>query len=62
MSSELFPIGSIVKIAHQSGEYKIVGYNKDGSYSLYGGINGHGGFRDVRNIKLAKKPSRRLEK
>lgn len=62
MSTELFPIGSIVKIPHQSGEYKVKGYNKDGSYALYGGPSGHAGFRDVYVVKLAKKISKRLEK
>lgn len=58
---ELLPIGSMVKIAHERGEYKIKGYNKDGSYSLYGGPMGHGSFRDSFNIKLIiKKKSRKL--
>ena len=30
-NQELLPVGSVVKIAHQPGEYKIKGYNKDGS-------------------------------
>ena len=58
---ELLPIGSLVKIAHQPGEYKVKGYNKDGSYSLYGGASGHGSFRDVFDVKpVAKKKSKRL--
>lgn len=58
---ELLPIGSMVKIVHQPGEYKIKGYNKDGSYSLYGGASGHGSFRDVFNVKpVAKKKFKTL--
>lgn len=62
MNSDKFPIGSVVKIVQQPGEYKVMGYNKDGSYLLYGGTSGHGSYRDSHSIKLAKKPSKRLEK
>jgi hypothetical protein len=51
----------VVKIAHQPGEYKVKGYNKDGSYSLYGGASGHGSFRDVFDVKpVSKKRSKAL--
>jgi len=46
----LVPVGTIVKIFRQPGEYKVKGYNKDGSYLLYGGISGHGSFRDAHRI------------
>lgn len=54
----LLPIGSIVKIVGSTGEYKILGYNKDGSYCLYGGQSGYGTFRDtfhVREIPVKKR-------
>lgn len=47
-------IGTVVKIINQQGEYKIKGYNKDGSYQLYGGAIGHGSFRDSFNIRPIK--------
>jgi hypothetical protein len=60
-NQELLPVGSVVKIAHQPGEYKVKGYNKDGSYSLYGGASGHGSFRDVFDVKpVSKKRSKAL--
>lgn len=61
MNADKFPIGSIVKIAHQPGEYKVKGYNKDGSYLLYGGTAGHGSFRDSHNIKLTKQSKKRVK-
>jgi hypothetical protein len=51
---ELVPVGTLVKIVRQPGEYKVKGYNKDGSYLLYGGISGHGSFRDAFDIKPIK--------
>lgn len=48
------PVGSIVKIRRQPGEYKVVGYNKDGSYQLYGGITGRGSFRDSHDVVITK--------
>lgn len=48
---ELLPIGTIVKIFGSAGEYKILGYNKDGSYCLYGGQGGYGSFRDTFKVK-----------
>jgi hypothetical protein len=59
--NNLLPIGSIVRIHGQSGEYKVKGYNKDGSYLLYGGTPGHGGFRDSYNIRPVKS-KKRVEK
>jgi hypothetical protein len=58
-NQERLPVGSLVKIPRQSGEYKIKGYNKDGSYSLYGGISGHGMFRDAHDVKLIVQKKRR---
>jgi hypothetical protein len=46
----LVPVGTIVKIFRQPGEYKVKGYNKDGSYLLYGGVANHGSFRDAHRI------------
>lgn len=48
------PVDTIVKIFRQPGEYKVKGYNKDGSYLLYGGISGHGSFRDAHHIVPVK--------
>lgn len=52
---ERVPVGTYVKIVRQPGEYKVKGYNKDGSYLLYGGISGHGSFRDAFHIRPVKK-------
>jgi hypothetical protein len=46
----LVPVGTIVKIFRQPGEYKVKGYNKDGSYLLYGGVSGYGSFRSAHRI------------
>lgn len=48
---ERVPVGTPVKIVRQPGEYVVKGYNKDGSYCLYGGTSGHGSFRDVHDIR-----------
>jgi hypothetical protein len=57
----LVPIGTFVKIVRQPGEYKVKGYNKDGSYLLYGGISGHGSFRDAHDIRPIKAKKQRGE-
>lgn len=53
-NQERVPVGTLVKIVRQPGEYKVKGYNKDGSYLLYGGISGHGSFRDAYEIRPIK--------
>lgn len=53
-NQERVPVGTPVKIVRQPGEYKVKGYNKDGSYLLYGGISGHGSFRDAYDIRPIK--------
>lgn len=53
-NQERVPVGTLVKIVRQPGEYKVKGYNKDGSYLLYGGISGHGSFRDAHDIRPIK--------
>jgi hypothetical protein len=58
---ERLPVGSLVKIPRQPGEYKIKGYNKDGSYLLYGGMSGHGMFRDSHSVKLIVAKKRRTK-
>ena len=58
---EMLPLGSLVKIPRQPDEYKVKGYNKDGSYLLYGGISGHGMFRDSYNIRLIVPKKRRTK-
>ena len=60
-TQDLLPIGTPVKIVHQQGEYKIKGYNKDGSYLLYGGISGHGSFRDAFNVRQIKQKKSKRE-
>jgi hypothetical protein len=52
-------VGSLVRIHGQSGEFKVKGYNKDGSYCLYGGAVGHGSFRDVVNVRPIVEKKRR---
>jgi hypothetical protein len=58
-TNEKVPVGTVVKIIHQQGEYKVKGYNKDGSYLLYGGISGHGSFRDSFDIRPIKEKKSR---
>lgn len=48
------PVDTIVKIPRQPGEYKVKGYNKDGSYLLYGGTHGHASFRDAHHVVPVK--------
>lgn len=45
--SEKLEIGVEVRVLNQPGTYKVYGYNKDGSYCLYGGTLTHRAFRDV---------------
>lgn len=57
--SERLEIGAEVRVFNHVGTYKVVGYNRDGSYCLYGGPVGHASFRDfrvdlVRPIKVKK--------
>jgi hypothetical protein len=54
----IVPVGTIVKIFRQPGEYKVKGYNKDGSYLLYGGVANHGSFRDAHHIVPVKSKRR----
>lgn len=58
-AQDMLPIGTSVKILHQQGEYRVKGYNKDGSYLLYGGIAGHGSFRDSFNVRQIKEKKSR---
>ena len=58
---EMLPLGSLVKIPRQPGEYKVKGYNKDGSYLLYGGTSGYGMFRDSHSVKLIVAKKRRTK-
>jgi hypothetical protein len=57
--SEQLEIGTEVRVLNQQGTYIIRGYNKDGSYCLYGGTISHRSFRDampnrVRPVKAKK--------
>jgi len=57
--NDRLPVGSLVRIHGHSGEFKVKGYNKDGSYCLYGGAVGHGSFRDVVNVRPIVEKKRR---
>lgn len=57
----LIPLGTLVKIFRQPGEYKVKGYNKDGSYLLYGGTPGRGLFRDAHHVVLIKSKRRKSQ-
>lgn len=46
-------IGTPVRVRGRHGEFVIKGYNKDGSYLLYGGKPNYGAFVDAR-VELVK--------
>lgn len=49
-----FPIGTPVKVSGVRGDFKVKGYNKDGSLLLYGGMTGHGAFRAFTTNRVRK--------
>lgn len=55
--SELIEIGTEVRVYNQPGTYKVMSYNSDGSYCVYGGTFTHRSYRDFQPgvVRLAKK-------
>jgi hypothetical protein len=54
-----FVIGSWVKVAGiRGGVFKVCGYNRDGSLSLYGGPAGHGASRAIMPTRCRRTHSR----
>ena len=49
-----FPIGTVVRLKGHKGVFKVMGYGKDGSVTMYGGTAGHGGYRNVMPDRLTK--------
>lgn len=55
-------IGTPVRVRGRHGEFVVKGYNKDGSYLLYGGKPNHGAFVDARAELVRAIPTKRRKK
>lgn len=59
---EQLEIGTAVRIRGRRGQFVIKGYNKDGSYLLYGGKPNYGAFVDARAELVKPIPIKRTKK
>lgn len=58
----LIEIGTPVRVRGRHGEFVVKGYNKDGSYKLYGGKANYGAFVDARAELVRPLPRKRQRK
>lgn len=59
---EQLDIGTPVRVRGRHGQFVVKGYNKDGSYLLYGGKPNYGAFVDARAELVKPIPVKRKRK